>query len=40
MDAINRDDHFLLTETITENRLAKSINRDGHLKMSASVNKN
>jgi hypothetical protein len=38
MIGINRDDYFLLTETVTKNRLAKSIYRGGHLKATASKN--
>jgi hypothetical protein len=32
--SINRDRHFLLTETVTRNRLAKSINGGGYYKKS------
>jgi hypothetical protein len=38
MVGINWGGHFLLTETVAKNRLAKSINQGGHLKMSVSVN--
>ena len=38
MPSINRGGRFLLTETVTKNRLLKLINRGGRIKMSASVN--
>jgi hypothetical protein len=40
MVGINRGGHFLLTEEVAKNCLAKSINQGGHLKMFASVNTN
>jgi len=39
MFAVNQGGHFLLTKTVTKNRLAKLINKGGRLKISASVNK-
>ena len=38
MPAINIGGHFLLTETVIKNRLAKSIFEGGHYKRSASKN--
>ena len=38
MPQINRGGHFLLTEAVTKNRLAKSIYGGGHYKITASKN--
>jgi hypothetical protein len=38
MPRINRGGHFLLTEAVKNNHLAKSINRGGQRKRTASVN--
>ena len=38
MPAINLDGHFLLTEAVIKNRLAKYIFEGGHYKRSASKN--
>ena len=38
MVGINRSGHFLITEAVARNRLAKSINRGGHVKIPVMVN--